>query len=449
MSFYNIIAKNVILPLADRKTGWNIKKHLDFLNKSQWWSKEQLKEYQNVKLQKLIIHAYQNIPYYNNLFKKHGIIPSDIKTKNDLNIIPVITKEEVTNNVLNGSLIAKNLNLKKHIKSQSSGSTGFKTIFYIDPNSYGLILACNLRGWDWMGYHLGDKMIKISHNKRNSTIKKLQDKLDRVKLFNDKYDSKGFKEFYNLFNNYHPSYLRSYPDPLFFLSIYAKKHKLKFTGLKAINTTGNILFPEVRQLVENIFNVKIFDSYSCEGGPNVFECETHENYHVSDEYGIIEIIDVNGNEVEEGKDGRAIVTALDNYITPFIRYDSKDILTKGGSCSCGRSLTTISKIVGRDNDIIITPQGQMLIAQTFTTYFKYIDGVDQFQVIQNKEDELKFKIKKNIFYNDEINKKIVKYWQNYTYNNMKIFIEEVENIPLLSSGKRRFLIRNKKIKLDI
>jgi len=445
MSFYNIFAENFILPLTDKKTRWNVKKNLDFLKESQWWSKEQMIEYQNNKLQKLIIHAYDNVEYYNKLFKEYGINPKDIKTKSDLKKIPTITKEEITKNVLNGTLIAKNINLKYAIKAQSSGSTGVRTIYYISPEAYGLNLACNLRGWSWMGYSVGDKMIKVSQNERKSKIKKIQDKINRVKLFDGAYDEKGFIEFVNIFKNKNPLFLRTYPDPLVLLSNYAKNNNVEFSGLKAINTTGNILFLEARKLIENTFNTKVFDSYSCEGGANVFECETHSCYHVSDEYGIIEILDNNGNEVNENENGGSFVTDLSNYVTPFIRYESKDILTKGGKCSCGRSLSTVSKIVGRDNDILITPTGQMLIAQNFTTYFKYIKSIDQFQVVQNSNNELTFKIKINNLHTHKINKDIKTYWQNYTGKSMNISIQEVIDIPLLTSGKRRFLIRNKDI----
>ena len=249
---------------------------------------------------------------------------------------------------------------------------------------------------------------------------------------------------------YRPKYLRSYPDPLYFLCQMAKKENIKLPEVEGINTTGNILFDDVRNLIENRFQSKVFDSYSCEGNPNLFECPTHECYHSSMEYGIIEILDENGLEVDGGGQGRLISTDLQNLASPFIRYDTQDILVKyEKECTCGRKLIPIKKIIGRDNDILVTPENQYLIGQTFTTYFKYLPEIIQFQVIQRKIDEFEFKLVVTENYNKRVELQISEYWKNKIGKNIKIIISTVEEIPLLTSGKRRFLIRNNNIKLDI
>jgi phenylacetate-CoA ligase len=165
------------------------------------------------------------------------------------------------------------------------------------------------------------------------------------------------------------------------------------------------------------------------------------------EYSIAEILDEDGNEVNEGEMGRKIVTSLWNFSTPFIRFDSKDIVQKGTKCSCGRGLETIKKIKGRDNDILVTPDGNFLIAQSFTVYFKLIRAIDQFQVYQPSKKELIFKLVVNESYNSSLEKEIINHWKNYTNNTMIISIDKVDQIGLLKSGKRRFLIRNKEINL--
>ncbi len=423
----------------------NIKKHLTFLLKSQWWSKGELENYQNERLRLLIIQAYYNVPYYNEVMRERKLKPYDIKTINDLYKLPVLTKEVFKQNYP-GKLLATNWKESKILNRSSSGSTGTPIQYMMTRDGYGFNKACHLRGWYWMGYRLGDKMVKISQNKRKTFEKKMQDLLDRTYLFAQEYTSENFNYFYDEIMRIKPQFLRSYPDPLQFISSQLKKEGKKIAGLKAINTTGNILFPEVRELIEDCFETKIFDTYSCEGGPNFFECHTHECYHSSMEYGIAEILDENLKPVEAGENGRLYTTDLWNFTSPFIRYDSKDIVTKAKNpCSCGRHLLNITKVIGRDNDIIISPNGKYLIAQTFTTFFKYIPSVIQFQIYQHTLNQVEIRLKVNQDYSAKIEKYIHDYWQEYMGKKMNIEIKVMDEIPLAPSGKRRFLMRNSNI----
>lgn len=230
-----------------------------------------------------------------------------------------------------------------------------------------------------------------------------------------------------------------------------KESSIKSIAPRAITTTGNMLFPEARNLIESQFGCKIFDAYSCEGGANVFECPTHDCYHSTMEYSITEILNSKGEEAGPGERGRLITTDLYNYAVPFIRYDSQDIVTKSGKiCSCKRHLLTIDRIEGRDNDILITPSGKYLIVHNFTGFFQQneINCVQQFQVIQNEADHITFKlvVSPNFTINDE--KKILQYWSDYIGNDVAIDLDCVAEIPLTTSGKRRFIIRNPKILLE-
>lgn len=448
MSFYNQIYESAVLPLSDKITHWQISKSLKFLKKSQWWKYNDLRAFQEKRLKIMIHHAYENVPYYKELFASNHINPNDIQRIEDLHQIPLLTKELVTENFNNGKLIAKTFNNKRSLLKQSSGSTGLKTIFYIDKVAYGFNIACNLRGWDWMGYRFGDKILKVSQNKRHSAIKRIQDYVDRTKVFYQSYNEEHIRSFYKTLFSFKPVFLRSYPDPLIFLCSMINKNNLKLPQIKAINTTGNILFPEYRTIIENTFACKIFDSYSCEGGANFFECSTHECYHVSMEYAISEIINSDGIEVGSGEKGLHITTDLWNFATPFIRYNSQDIVEKSmHPCSCGRELPSISRIIGRDNDILITSKGEYIIAQSFTTYFKYLPSVLMFQVYQQKISKIEFRLIVTDEYNQNIENQISNYWKKHFGADAELTFRIIDNIPTLPSGKNRFVIRDKSISL--
>ncbi len=448
MSFRNWINEFILLPGSDIILKQEIKKYFNFLMKSQFWSIDELEEYQNIRLRNLITYSYNNVQYYRELFDKLHLKPSDIHSKYDLYKIPILTKSDIQQNIKNGKIISKNIHRNQIIINSSSGSTGEPLQYYMTKKSHSFEYACGIRGWYWMGFRLGDKYVKLSQNPRNNIIKKIQDKINRsLYLYSQQLIDNNFKEIIKKINKFKPTLIRGYPDVLLFLANYVIKNNIDIHTPKVITTTGNILYENARNIIEKVFKCKIYDSYSCEGGANFTECETHKCYHASMEYAITEVIK-DHKEVRPGERGRIITTDLHNFIQPFIRYDSQDFVTKSKiNCICGKNLLQIDKIEGRDSDILITPKGKFLIVHNFTVFFEWFESIEQFQIIQNTLDKLIFLLKVNSNYTIEVEKNILKYWENYINESIKIEINVVDNIPLTKSGKRRFLIRNKSIKL--
>ncbi|NOQ25976.1 MAG: hypothetical protein GQ564_11490 [Bacteroidales bacterium] len=445
MNLYNFLSKNIVYPFSDKILGRNITKQLNFLSKSQWWSHDKLKEFQLNKLKSIIEIAYNQVPYYKEIFSKNQLNPSDIKSIDDLKKIPILTKDDIIEN-FPSKIVNRNIENIPHYYSESSGSTGKQTRYFIDKSAYSLNIASYLRGWNWMGYELGDKLIKVSQNTRVSFEKAVQDYINRCKLFTQEYSDGNYEQFINLINKFSPKILRSYPDPLDFTAKYILDKKIEISGIHAINTTGNTLNDDKRKLIEQAFKAPVFDSYSTEGAAVLFECPTHDCYHLAMEYGIYEVLDNNGNEVKEGESGRLITTDLWNTSLPFIRYETKDIITKSKStCKCGRGLESYKKILGRENDIIITKNKTILIGQSFTTYFKHIAEIKQFYINQTDINDYIF----SFVLNNPLSKdKIIRIendWKQKIGENPNIKIVIKEFIPELPSGKIRFVERNSSI----
>ncbi len=400
-------------------------------------------------MREFIRHSYENVPYYNRLFKDLKLIPADIKTTDDLVKLPILTKEIIRENFKNGRIIAKNIPKKDLMLRGSSGSTGQPLQYYITKEAYSMAIAANLRGWSWMGYRLGDKYIKLSTNPRQVFVKRFQDKINNCDYIHSKSFTKtDIRNIVNHFRISNVKFIRGYPAALYILSKYIKENNIDDIKPIAINTTSEPLFPNMRKVIEKQFNCQIFDSYSAEGGPVVFECNSHKSYHISSEYGFMEFVRDN-SRVTEGK-AEIVSTDLTNYAMPFIRYRVKDVATLDfKKCTCGRGLPTLSKIEGRDTDILVTPSGKQLTFYFFAGYFEWVKSVDMFQFAQNGINEIRLKLVPNERFNDKERAKIEKDMSDHIGNEMKLFIQIVDKIPLTSSGKRRFFIRNKKIKLDI
>lgn len=445
MSLRNIITEKILLPLSDKVLGRSIATHLSFLEKSQWWSLEQLEAFQNDRLKIVIEHAYKNVPYYRELFNSLGLKPKDIQTKSDLSKLPILNKGDIRKSFPE-FIVDEKLENGTYYTGSTSGSTGEPLKYYLSKEAYSFNIACGLRAWKMHGYRLGDSYIKASQNQRKASEKKLQDRImNNHYLYLKNIDKETLVDAISTIENVHPTIIRCYPDPLEFLADEIIKNKVDskvFSSLKAIATTGNVLHDKARMKIEKAFNTKVFDGYSCEGSPPFFECESHTCYHGSMEYGISEFVDV--KESDSGlKQGRHIVTNLWDLATPFIRYDTQDELEwdENHKCSCGRNLISIKRILGRDNDILTTPNGKKIIVHRFTIFFSKTTYVDQFQAVQETSNYVVINLVVKKGYNKEEEAKIMNFCNEvFDDETMKVELKIVDQIVPSLNGKRRFLV---------
>jgi phenylacetate-CoA ligase len=443
---YSSVFRTLVFPVLELYSGTTIQKHLACLQKSQWWSREQIEELQNKKLRNLIRHAYDNVPYYHRLFSQLNITPESIKTKEDLKKIPILTKEDIRKNL--PDLIARNSRKSDMIESHSSGSTGEPLKYYIDKRSYSSGWAQTFRCWSWAGFRLGDPYVKISLNPRTSAIKKIQDSVLQTKYVYAMgiTDTSIAQKIENI-REFHPKIIRNYASHMYAMAKLMEKNNIQYQGA-AIATTGSMLFPHYRKVIEKQFNCKVFDAYGGESTAVSFECEEHNGYHISDEDVIVEFLK-EGEHVVPDERGRIVFTNLDNFTMPIIRYDIKDIGTyTDESCPCGRGLSLMKSVEGRDSDIIMTPSGDFIVVEYFVILFEYMAGVDQFQVIQDKIDHLTLKIVKNPRFTDDELSHIRNEVQNRAGQDVRLTVEFVNDIPLAGrEGKRRLVISKVPLKI--
>ena len=247
---------------------------------------------------------------------------------------------------------------------------------------------------------------------------------------------------------YQPKVIRSYPDPLYIMAQYRLAHQGEFTYHPlAITTTGNVLSLQMREIIERAFGCKIYDSYSSEGNANVFECHTHECYHVSEEYGITEVLDEKNNPITSGI-GRVITTDLWNYATPFIRYDVQDLVELADKpCSCGRAHMAIKRILGRDNELLVAASGRRYTVHHFTVFFEPTvspqlkDSIEQFQFVQHKDKTTTINLVVNENYDTDVEHYLIEYWSHEFGS--KVDIKILERMPIMHNNKRKFIIIEK------
>lgn len=437
-----------MLPISDLIIGQQVNKYLKFVQESKTWSRKQIDAFQNERLRALIKYAYDNVPFYHDEMNSLGLTPEDIQTKEDLSKLPVINKDTIRREGLE-RFTSKVMPKSQMVMRGSSGSTGQPLIYYSTKLNYSIDIATHLRGWYDFGWRLGDKYIKISQNPRKGIIKNLQDWATRnLYLATADLSDKHIYEMMQQIERYQPKVIRSYPDPLYIMAQYRLAHQGEFTYHPlAITTTGNVLSLQMREIIERAFGCKIYDSYSSEGNANVFECHTHECYHVSEEYGITEVLDEKNNPITSGI-GRVITTDLWNYATPFIRYDVQDLVELADKpCSCGRAHMAIKRILGRDNELLVAASGRRYTVHHFTVFFEPTispqlkDSIEQFQFVQHKDKTTTINLVVNENYDTDVEHYLIEYWSQEFGS--KVDIKILERMPIMHNNKRKFIIIEK------
>ena len=467
MSAYSWIDRYILLPIADKLMHRSLAHSWREYERNEHLSREELVALQNHKLQRLIQHCYENVPYYRNVMDERGLMPKDIQSQSDLAKLPILTKQLVREHY--EELKSKDINSRRYTKESTGGSTGTPMQFMVDTDEWSADWASSFRAWSWYGFHLGERMFTLGGN---SLVKKKigltpKDIFDRFITRNLKRSSAevtddAMKAHYEAFTKWRPSAMRGYGSSLVIFARYIEKMGLPAGHLKCILTTGEILMPEYRDTLERVFGCPVYDEYGAgDGGIKSHECPKKEGLHISEEQCVIEITDKDGQVFPDGEVGHVLTTDLNNYVFPFIRYQVGDMAyMRPDMCSCGRNSRVLGKVIGRAGKLLYNKQG-VPISPTMLPIMLYRDNdyhnlsnceiynkIDKFQIRQDKLGDIRILLKlKNQDENHEQFMYCVTNFEKH-FVGSKVILEFVDEIPTMPSGKEDYCVSEYKREKD-
>jgi len=431
------------------KVFWNT---YNFLQESQWWSREKLEEYQMQQLSKLLHHAYENVPYYRKIFDERGLRSENIQDFEDLKKLPYLTKKIVREQL--PDLIANNYPKSKLEYVTTSGSTGIPLWFYWEKGiSRARELAFILNQWNRVGFKIGDRCAILRNDVIRSGSKRKFWEYDPINKnlilssWHMKYDTLPI--YIEKIREFKPYFIHSYPSVITILAKFMIENNVKsFPTVKAVLCASENLYPWQRELLEKAFQCRIYSHYGhTELVTLAGECEKSTDYHIFNEYGITELIKPDGTLAsDEGAIGEIVGTGFNNYAMPFIRYKTGDLAVYGcKECSCGRHYRLIKHVKGRLQEFIVARDNHLISLQDMQIT-KIFDNVKQFQFYQEKKGEVVFNVTRRDNYTQKDTKYIREELHKRFGSDMKIEIRFVDHIPRTKSGKYRFLEQKLEIK---
>jgi phenylacetate-CoA ligase len=422
----------------------DVERHYESLNKTQWLSPSQMRDFQDEKLRRLVRHAYRSVPYYRAKMQDAKLRPEDIRTQEDLPKLPYLTKADVRKH-LHFDIRSENSDYDNILKIATSGSTGEPFVCYADRSQLEFRWAATLRSQEWTGYRFGDPTVRLWHQtigmSKSQAFKEHADAFfaDRTYIPIFEMTDAKLAEMIALISSKRPVLIDGYAEAFDFLAQYiAARGGLDFRP-KALMSSAQTLPKKSREIIEKAFGCRVFDKYgSREFSGIAYECDAHAGHHVVGEGYIVEVL-VDGRPAKPNETGEVVVTDLNNYCMPFIRYRIGD-LAEGvveAPCTCGRGMARIGDIQGRVQSIIQGTEGHYVPGTFFAHFLKEYDyAIKRFQVVQEEPGALTFRVVKGARYSDDVMDQVKATIRQFLGSELRIDVEFVENIEMVRTGKR-------------
>jgi phenylacetate-CoA ligase len=390
---------------------------------------------QLAKLKKLVIHAYKNFSFYKRLMDDSDFNPHSLKTLEDLRKLPVIDKamyREFTD-----SIVRKNppLYKTKFHEDGTSGSTGMPLKIYRSWQEKAHIKADVLRALRLNGYGVFYKTLWIISPHRLTSKDSFFQRFGIMPRYCVSYlDTPD-----NMFNSYvkvNPDVLWANKSQLNQLSLYIKDLGVDIKKPKILVCTAETLDANSRRLIQDIFGKEnLIEIYGAiEFGILGFQLKGRDFLYPCHDSKIIELDD---NGKINNTRGNCIVTDLNIYSFPLIRYRLGDWLEMA-ECE---GLTIIKKIRGRMDDWITWKDGSIIPFHFFYEVMERRTEISQFRIIQENYDLIRVNLvlKPNVD-EDQVQKILTHDFKNEIKDDVTYKTEIVESIPPEPTGKLRMVV---------
>ncbi len=437
--------RHPIANFVDRAVAWRGKRrfprYLAEFRAMERWDAQALQSWRFKRVQALIEHANKTVPYWSEQLDRLGAKPGDFTAPEHVRLLPALTKDLI--NQLGDALISRDPVRSRVSFNSTGGSTGKNVWFLLDLETQDRRRAAGRLTEGWDGVEPGTRTATVwgaSLDAKPSRAAQWYDRLTN-KLFLSAYGVGLEKvgEYYAALSRFKPDVISAYPSLLLHLARQVGKDRCRALGVRLIYTSAEALYEPVREELQELFGTAVRNRYaSREFGMIASDCPQGGGLHLMDMRLWTETIP----PMSVDTPGELVITDLDNYTMPLIRYrieDTARVSTK--PCDCGRSWTRLATVDGRVLDVIVTPDGRAFGGTFFTLTLRPFDrSITQFQVIQERVDHLTVKIVPGVSWDLRKRAEVLETLNRQLGGGLQIDLIEVGEIAPLPSGKRRFVV---------
>ena len=367
------------------------------LEESQWLPSEEIAAAQHRQLVLLARHAAQHSILVGERLREAGLDPEDLASPDGLARLPRLTRRDMQRRAQD--LFCRDVP-KDHRpvgQAQTSGATGEPVTVRRSMVCRLIFWAMNLRDHVWHGRDLAERFSSIrpqipTYGVLENWGTPWSSLLETGRLQAIPMALTASRQV-ELLREFKPYGLIVYPNSLDAILAHCESSGEGLPGLAKIRTTSETLTPRIRMRSKAVLGIAPADHYSSqEVGSIAIECPESGLYHVMAESVIVEVVDEQGRPCREGEAGRVLLTDLHNFAMPILRYEIGDYAEPGGACPCGRGLPTLRRILGRERNLVLMPDGSRHWPLVGFHQYREIAPVNQYQFIQHDRERIEVRL---------------------------------------------------------
>jgi len=408
---------------------------------------------QKERLNGLLQHANNHVPYYRSEFRKSGVSGRDKKLHFErFSNIPLLDKSII--HTCFDELKSDDLPDRKWHFNTSGGSTGEPAHFIQDEDFANYCRSVKTLFDQWTGYYVGYPQVRLWGAEKDilhggETVHARFGKWFRNECWLNafKMSPEQMQQYVLQLNLFRPKQILAYVESIYELACYIEKKGLKVFTPQAIIVSAGTLFPDMRQTIERVFKTPVFNRYgSREVGDIACECKSHNGLHVSFYTHYVEILRPDATQAMPGETGEVVITSLTNYAMPLIRYRIGDLASWAiEPCDCGCTWPLLKEVAGRVTDLFTMRDGSKIYSGYFRRILYYRDWIKKYQFIQENLDYIRVLIvpKYDGISKESHDNEIEEIRQGISHvmgEGCKVEFEFVDEIPVTVSGKYRYMI---------
>ncbi|WP_291117627.1 AMP-binding protein [Flavobacterium sp. UBA6135] len=434
---FNSVFVNYLTSVGDYFFGNHFMNSIKEWNRYDLLSEQELEDIQQKRLKKMLQHAIETVPYYQKIK-----LPDT--AGNSLTDFPVLTKEMLRFEKEN--LVSNRYNTATLKKNFSSGSSGIQSYSYTTKGFSYYNQGLQNHWYLWSGFKIGDGVVQFGISPNRAFPKNIKDVLFNVHYVNSfSISEPEMIELAELIRKKNIKYIIGYPSAINEFTKVVLKHGFSLS-LNAIITLGDKLFAHFKKNFELAFsNPKIIDTYGCAEGLLMACSNDTAYYNIMSPNVFIEIVDDANKPVPDGELGHVLVTSLTNFAQPMIRYKLGDLAIKLPKEKYPEkrlfNYPLLEKIVGRETDVVITPNQKKLIVHSFTGIVEYYPEIKQYKIIQEVPESIIFEYitDSNFDFSEKTLQEIKSKIDVLTDNSISVEFKAVDYIASTPSGKPQII----------
>lgn len=441
---YTRFCADLLFPLHERLKGHETVRVRRFLEKSQWWPRQQLAAYQIERLRGFLTQIGERVPYYRDVFESVGFDPRQVRNVSDLQRLPRMGKAEIR---AAGERMKADGAVKLN-RYNTGGSSGEPLVFYTSVGRRSHDVAAKWRATRWWGVDIGDPEIVVWGSPvelgAQDRLREMRDGLMRSWLL-PAFDMSeaSLDRYVSTIRSRRPAMVFGYPSSLSLIAKHARTHGIRLDrlGIKVAFVTSERLYDDQREIIGSVFGCPVANGYGGrDAGFIAHECPSGR-MHMSAEDILVETLAEDGAPVSAGEPGEIVVTHMATADFPFVRYRTGDVgVLDDASCPCGRGLPVLREIQGRSTDFVVASDGTVMHGLALIYVLRALPGIERFKIVQHDVRHIEVLIVQGSEYIAANEHEVRTQFMRRLGTDVDVAVRVVDEIPREASGKYRYVV---------